>query len=347
MNTFDFNTQFNSPNARCYIIAEIGQAHDGSLGSAFSYIDAVSEAGADAVKFQTHIASAESTKHEQFRVKVFPQDETRYDYWKRMEFTAEQWKGLADYTRQKGLDFLSTPFSIEAVQLLDEIGVPAWKIGSGDISNTSLIAEILKTKKPILLSSGMSSFDELDRAVEMANSASVDYALFQCTTSYPCSAESIGYNVITEMTGRYNCPVGLSDHSGTIYPSLAALAFGAKLIEVHAVFSKRCFGPDTLSSLTIEELTQLVEGVRFIEKGLSNLINKFEVSESKKETKKLFSRSAFYNASVSAGTVLTDKHFSMKKPGGGLTYEAAIDLVGLKLNKDRSFDDFIKLGDFT
>lgn len=334
-------------STNCYIIAEIGQAHDGSLGSAFSYIDAVAETGVDAVKFQTHIASAESTRHEQFRVKVFPQDETRYDYWKRMEFTANQWKELADYAIKKGLDFLSTPFSIEAVQLLDEIGVPAWKIGSGDIGNTALIAEILKTRKPILLSSGMSSFDELDRTIQMINNAGVEFALFQCTTSYPCSAESIGYNVITEMKERYNCPVGLSDHSGTIFPSLAALTIGAKLIEVHTVFSKRCFGPDTMSSLTIEQLAQLVEGVRFIEKGLKNPINKLEAAEGKKETKELFSRSAFYIENILEGTVLTDKHFSMKKPGGGLTYEEAIDLIGKKINKNRSLDDFMKLGDFT
>ncbi len=346
MNPLNFTNKFVEQDFSSYIIAEIGQAHDGSLGSAYAYIDAVAETGANAIKFQTHIASAESTRHEKFRVKVFPQDKTRYDYWKRMEFTAQEWKDLATYTRDKGLEFLSTPFSIEAVQLLEEIGVPAWKIGSGDISNFALIEAILKTQKPILLSSGMSSFEELDITIKMIEQAGVDYALFQCTTSYPCSAESIGYNVIVEMKQRYNCLVGLSDHSGTIFPSLAATTLGAKLIEVHAVFSKRCFGPDTQSSLTIEELKQLVEGIRFIEKGLANPVNKAEAAISRDDTKKLFARSAFYNTNLVKGSVLKLSDFSMKKPGGGLSFEQAKALVGKTINKSVAFDDFLEEGDF-
>jgi N,N'-diacetyllegionaminate synthase len=347
MNKLNLTKKFVDQNSSCYIIAEIGQAHDGSLGSAYAYIDAVADTGVNAIKFQTHIATEESTKHEKFRIKVFPQDETRYDYWKRMEFTPQQWKDLANYTRQKGLEFLSTPFSIEAVNLLEEIGVPAWKIGSGDISNYALLEAILKTRKPILLSSGMSSFQELDATIQMITQAGVDYGLFQCTTSYPCSAESIGYNVITEMKERYNCLVGLSDHSGTIFPSLAAVTLGAKLIEVHAVFSKRCFGPDTLSSLTIEELQQLVDGIKFIEKGLASPVNKNEAATSRGDTKQLFARSAFYNANFPKGTLLEKSHFSMKKPGGGLNFEQVKKLLGKTINKDRSFDDFIELGDFT
>src|SRR5215475_3461247 len=114
---------------RCFVIAEIGQAHDGSLGTAHSYIDAVARTGANAVKFQTHIAAAESTPSEQFRVKFSPQDATRYDYWKRMEFTAEQWQGLAEHAAERGLIFLSTPFSFAAVELLERLDVSAWKVG--------------------------------------------------------------------------------------------------------------------------------------------------------------------------------------------------------------------------
>ena len=255
-----------SDAAECFVIAEIGQAHDGSLGSAHAYIDAVAEAGVDAVKFQTHIAAAESTRHEQFRVKVFPQDRTRYDYWKRMEFTLEQWRGLAEHARECGLEFLSTPFSVEAVDLLEKIGVPAYKVGSGDVCNDDLLEAIIKTGKSVLLSSGMSTYGELDHAVTLADQ-NIDFAIFQCTTSYPCNAEDIGYNVLDELKNRYSCAVGLSDHSGTIFPSLAAVALGARLIEVHAVFSSNA-GPDTKSSLDMAELSQLVSGIRFIEKVL-------------------------------------------------------------------------------
>ena len=155
---------------KCFIIAEIAQAHDGSLGMAHAYIDAVSRTGADAIKFQTHIASAESTKFEKFRVQVFPQDKTRYEYWKRMEFTHNQWKELAEHAKKVGLIFLSSPFSVEAVQLLDNIGMPAWKIGSGEVDNKSLIDAVSKTGKPILLSTGMSKWSDIDKTINIVKS---------------------------------------------------------------------------------------------------------------------------------------------------------------------------------
>jgi N,N'-diacetyllegionaminate synthase len=337
---------FSDNSSSAYIIAEIGQAHDGSLGSAFSYIDAVAGTGVDAIKFQTHIANEESTRHEKFRVKVFPQDGTRFDYWKRMEFSPEQWCDLADYARSKGLEFLSTPFSVEAVKLLNSSDVPYWKVGSGDVANIELLDAMLETKKPILLSSGMSSYQELDSTISRIKNAGVKFSLFQCTTSYPCNPEDIGYNVISEMKERYGCLVGLSDHSGTPYPSLAAVTLGAKLIEVHTVFSKRCFGPDTLSSLTIEELEEMVNGIRFIEKGLSSIVNKNEASIKRSDTKQLFSRSAFFEVDLKKGAPLKRSSFKMKKPGAGLTYDQACALIGKRLNVDKMYDDFLEKGDF-
>ena len=331
---------------QCFVIAEIGQAHDGSLGSAHAYIDAVAQAGVDAVKFQTHIAAAESTRHEQFRVKVFPQDSTRYDYWKRMEFTIEQWQGLAEHARGCGLEFLSTPFSVEAVDLLEQIGVPAYKVGSGDICNDDLLEAIVKTGKPVLLSSGMSTYDEMDRAVGLVAGQNIDYAVFQCTTSYPCSAKDIGYNVLDEFKNRYSCAVGLSDHSGTIFPSLAAVALGASLIEVHAVFSKQCFGPDTKSSLDMTELAQLVSGVRFIEKGLQIEIDKDAAAQQRSGTKKMFARSAFYSSDQKAGDVFGAGSYAMKKPGGGLSRADVEHFLGRTLKVNRSRDDFVNGDDF-
>lgn len=330
----------------CFVIAEIGQAHDGSLGSAHAYIDAVAEAGVDAVKFQTHIAAAESTRHEQFRVKVFPQDSTRFDYWKRMEFTLEQWRGLAEHARACGLEFLSTPFSLEAIDLLEQIGVPAYKVGSGDICNDDLLEAIVETGKPVLLSSGMSTYEELDGAVRVFADHNIDFAVFQCTTSYPCSAEEIGYNVLGELKKRYSCPVGLSDHSGTIFPSLAAVALGASVIEVHAVFSKQCFGPDTKSSLDMAELAQLVSGIRFIEKGLNKGIDKNAAAQQRSDTKKLFARSAFYSSDQKAGDVFGAGSYTMKKPGGGLSRADVEHFLGRTLKVNRSRDDFVNGDDF-
>ena len=257
------------PGHPCFVIAEIGQAHDGSLGAAHAYIDAVAKTGVQAIKFQTHIADAESSPDEEFRVDGFPQDSTRYDYWKRMEFTESQWAALAEHASDRGLVFLSTPFSFEAVELLEKLGVPAWKIGSGEIGNLTMLEKIAKTQKPILLSSGMSYWKELDEAISVISGYHGRVGVFQCTTSYPCPPEKLGLNVIQEIGDRYGCPTGLSDHSGTIYPSLVAVVLGANMIEVHTVLSRDSFGPDVSSSVTIEEMKVIVEGIRFNEKSLS------------------------------------------------------------------------------
>ena len=225
------------PGYPCLIVAEIGQVHEGSLGTAHAYIDAVANTGADAIKFQTHIAQAESTLKDQFRVAgTFPQDATRLDYWRRMEFTPDQWAELARHSREKNLLFLSTPFSLQAVDLLESLDVVAWKIGSGDLGNLPMLERIASTGKPVLISSGMSPWSELDEAISCINNHNSPLALLQCTSSYPCPPEKLGLNVINEMRHRYNCPIGLSDHSGNIYASLAAVALGADLVEVHTVF---------------------------------------------------------------------------------------------------------------
>src|ERR1017187_377266 len=144
----------------CLIIAEVAQAHDGSLGMAHSFIDTAARTGVDAIKFQTHIADAESTPEEPWRIKFSLQDKTRFDYWKRMEFTPDQWQGLKIHAEEKGLIFLSSPFSNKAVEMLEGMGMEAWKIASGELSNLPMIEKIIETKKPVLLSSGMSQVSE-------------------------------------------------------------------------------------------------------------------------------------------------------------------------------------------
>ena len=158
--------RFDDSGSRCWLIAEVAQAHDGSLGTAHAYVDAVAKAGADAVKFQTHIANAESTEREPWRVKFSLQDGSRRDYWKRMEFSEPQWFELLQHAKERGLEFLSSAFSLEAVDLLERIGVPAWKVGAGEISNLPMIERMARTGKPVLLSSGMSRWSEMDAAVE-------------------------------------------------------------------------------------------------------------------------------------------------------------------------------------
>ena len=319
------------PGSPALVVAEVGQAHDGSLGTAHAYIDAIARAGADAVKFQTHIAAAESTPGEPFRVKFSPQDASRYDYWKRMEFTAEQWRGLAEHARQLGLIFLSTPFSFEAVELLDALAMPAWKVGSGEVTNLPMLKRMAETGRPVLVSSGMADWAELDRAVECVRQAGAPVAVLQCTTAYPCPPEKVGLNVIGELAERYRCPVGLSDHSGTIYASLAAAALGVNLLEVHVVLSRECFGPDVKASVTTSELAQLVEGVRFIERALGHPLDKQQTAAEMAPLKAMFGKSVVAARDLPRGHLLEAGDLALKKPGTGIPAARAGELVGRRL----------------
>src|SRR5688572_21736504 len=191
MSTFQIGRRTVGEEAPCLIVAEVGLAHDGSLGSAHAFIDAAADAGADAVKFQTHIAAEESTPLERFRVKVFPQDETRYAYWQRTSFSQEQWVQLKEHAEKLGLEFLSTPFSVAAVQLLRRIGVKGWKIGSGETNNLLLLEEVALGKEPVLISTGMSFVGEIDASVQLLKECGVPLLVMQCTNRYPCPPERL------------------------------------------------------------------------------------------------------------------------------------------------------------
>ncbi|MCG3670043.1 N-acetylneuraminate synthase family protein [Aliarcobacter butzleri] len=327
--------------SKTFIIAEIGQAHEGSLGILHSYINALADTGVDAIKFQTHIAEAESSEYEPFRVKFSYEDDTRYDYWKRMEFTLEQWKGIKKHCDEVGLEFISSPFSNMAVDWLEEVGVKKYKIGSGEVSNYLMLEKIAKTGKEIILSSGMSSFAELDDTINFLKQFGNKLSVLQCTTKYPTSAEDIGLNVINELKERYELPIGLSDHSSTIYPSLSAVSLGADILEFHVIFDKSMFGPDSKSSLTINEVKQLVEGVRFIEKSVENKIDKTDNSRFK-ELKNIFEKSLAVNKDLKAGDIITFDDLEAKKPSNyGISAKEYKKVLGKSINKNMRKWDFL------
>jgi len=309
----------------------VAQAHDGSLGTAHAYIDAIANAGADAVKFQTHIAAAESTPGEPWRVKFSRQDATRYEYWKRMEFTEDQWHGLKQHAVDRGLKFLSSPFSMEAVDLLTRIGVSAWKVPSGEVGNLPMLERMADSGLPFLLSTGMSNLAEVDRAVQLIRSHRIPVTVLQCTSMYPTPPERVGLNLIPFLRERYQCPVGLSDHSGTIYTGLAAVAQGIDVLEVHVTFSREMFGPDVPASITSDELRHLVDGIRFIEKVMTNPVNKDDTALEMEPMRNLFTKSVVARVDLEAGVVLQAEHLALKKPGAGLPPSRLPDLIGRRL----------------
>lgn len=315
---FSIGNRLIGNNAPCFIIAEVGLAHDGSLGAAHSFIEAAAEAGADAIKFQTHIASAESSPREEFRVKVFPQDKTRYEYWERTAFTEEQWQDLKRHAEEKNLIFLSTPFSNAAVKLLRKIGVNAWKIGSGDTNNRLMLEEIAAQPEPVFISSGMSYMNEIDECVSLLQGKSCPVMVMQCTSCYPCPPDKYGLDMITEMKSRYSLPIGFSDHSGEIAPGLAAVTLGAKAIEVHVTWSKQCFGPDVKASLTFTQLAELVKGIRLIEGSLDKKTDKDQIAQEFDHMRQLFTKGLVANQDIKQGQTLSRELIDARKPCEGI-----------------------------
>ena len=328
-----------------FIIAEIGQAHEGSLGMALSYIDALAETGVDAVKFQVHMAAAESSEFEPFRVKFSQQDKTRLNYWKRMEFSPEEWKLLKQKCEEKAVEFLASPFSNAAVDLLEELGVKRYKLGSGEVNNFLLLEKIAGTGKPVILSSGMSSLKELDKTVEFLKSRNVEFSVLQCTTAYPTTAQNYGLNVIRELKERYDVPIGYSDHSAKIETCIAATALGAEILEFHAVFDRRSFGPDATSSLEIDEVKTLVQAVNNIQTSLRCTVDKIDNSQYK-ELKNIFEKSLAVNKHLPAGHKLTFNDLETKKPKGyGIDASKFEQVLGKELKKEKRQWEFLNWED--
>jgi N-acetylneuraminate synthase len=327
------------------VIAEVGQAHDGSLGLAHAYIDAIAKSGAHAVKFQTHIAHAESTPGEPWRVKFSKQDATRYDYWRRMEFSETQWIGLRTHAADLNLKFISSPFSLPAAELLQRIGLDAWKVASGEVTNRPMLDFMAGSGVPVLLSTGMSTVSEIDHAVALMQARNAPVTVLQCTTAYPCPPDKIGLNLIPYYRERYRCNAGLSDHSGTIYAGLAAAAIGIDALEVHVTLSRDLPGPDVPASVTTAELHQLVEGVQFIEAIREHPIDKDVMSQEMRPLRRLFTKSAVAVAELPAGTVLSLDHLTFKKPGTGIAVEHVGEILGKTLRRTVSADTLLSQED--
>ncbi|MFT4757686.1 MAG: N,N'-diacetyllegionaminate synthase [Vicingaceae bacterium] len=328
-----------------YTIAEVAQAHDGSLGILHSFIDAVSKTGTKAIKFQTHIAEAESSSFEPFRVNFSFEDKTRYDYWNRMEFTKEQWIQIGSHCKEVGLDFISSPFSLLAVDMLEVANVKIYKIGSGEVSNLPLIEKVCKTGKPIIISSGLSDLNELKTTIDLINSHGNKVSVLQCTTAYPTSPEQWCLNQIKELKKTFNIPVGFSDHSGDIFACLSAANWGATIFEYHVTFDKNMFGPDRLASLNMKQVLELNKGLDQIELALNTPLNE-RITEDVKKLKNIFGKSLAINKDLKKDTLITFEDLETKKPAEmGIPAHEYKKVVGKHLINNLRRWDFIQWND--
>ena len=325
------------------VVAEIGSVHDGSLGNAFKLIELAAECGADAVKFQTHISEAETLKNAP--APPFFKGEPRYDYFIRTGFSVVQWKELKAKCDEYSIEFMSSPFSNEAVEILENIGMRRYKIPSGEITNIPMIELIAQTKKTIILSSGMSTWKELDKAIQTIKKVHSKIILLQCTSEYPCTYENVGLNIMQEMQQRYNCPIGLSDHTITNYAAFSAATLGAVLIEKHLTFSRQMYGSDAKHSMEPSEFTDLVSGVKAINKILSNEPDKDIIANQMKGMKEVFQKSIVAAKDIQKGEILKKEHLAYKKPGTGLSASKYKSILGLKTKTEILKDEYIKTKD--
>ncbi len=315
-----------------FVIAEAGMNHDGSLGNAVRLAEVAAACGADAVKFQLHDPAAETTRDAP--APPYFQHESRWEYFERTAFTDDQWGTLKAACAAAGIEFLCSPFSIEAVDRLESLGVERYKIGSGEVANVELVRRVGRTGKPVLLTSGMSSWAELDAAVEAAGD---DVTVLQCTSQYPTPPERVGLNVIGELRERYGRPVGFSDHTLGNYAAFAAVTLGAVVVEKHFTLSKSMYGPDASLAVEPEELEDLVRGIRTLEKMLANPVDKDDL-EPFAEMKRVFEKSVVATADIPAGATIERTMLSAKKPGTGIPAAQLEGVIGRTAREPISAD---------
>lgn len=324
----------------CFIIAEAGVNHNGRVALAHRLVDAAAKAGADAVKFQTFKAEklvtrsapqAEYQKHNTGKV------ESQYDMLKRLELSAENHRKIASYCRKRKIIFLSTPFDEESADLLETLNVPAFKIGSGELTNLPFLCHVARKKKPMIISTGMATSAEVKEAIKAVRDAGNDQiVLLHCVSSYPAEARWANLRAIQSMQKQFGLPVGYSDHTIGNETALAAVALGACVIEKHFTIDRNLPGPDQKLSLEPVELQTLACGIRIVESAMGSGV-KQPVKE-EKPVAALVRRSLVAACDIPAGILLAGKHIAVKRPGTGLPPAMLTKLIGHRTTR------FIKQG---
>ena len=328
------------PGHPALIVAEIGNNHDGSVRQAERLVEAAAEAGADAVKFQTHIADAEMLPSTPTPPHF---EERRYEFTKRMELSFEDHLRLKALADELGLVFFSSPFSVEAVELLEEVGVELYKIASGEVTNPPLVEAVAATGKPALISTGMSGLEDVEHAVGVLRRAGSPFLVMQCTSTYPCPPELVNLRAMVAMGERFECLYGLSDHTAGIWTSIAAVALGAVAVEKHFTLSKRLYGPDHHASLEPAELRHLVEGALQVEAALGSGLKERDPAHD--PVRATFEKSVVTRTAIPAGALIEREMLTTKRPGTGMPAAVLHEVVGRRAVRALESDHLLEEAD--
>ncbi|MBU2633754.1 MAG: N-acetylneuraminate synthase [Nanoarchaeota archaeon] len=332
----------------CFIIVEVGPNHNGDIDIAKKLIDVASEAGVDAIKFQTFKSEkyvSKGTPKAKYDIRNTGTNEEMLKEQRKFELSKETHIKLKDYTENKGLIFFSTPHANEwSIDLLEEIGVPAYKIGSGDITNIQIIKYIASKNKPIILSTGMSTMEEIKRAVDtIKETENKDLIILHCTSDYPCDIKDVNLNVIPILKNKFNTIVGYSDHTLRIDVPSLAVALGAKVIEKHITLDRKLPGPDHKSSLEPQELKEMVKRIREIEIILGS---KEKIpTEAELDVAKIARKSLVSDRKIKKGEIITQDMITYKRPGTGIPPYEINKVLGKKAKRDIKKDELISFKD--
>jgi N-acetylneuraminate synthase/N,N'-diacetyllegionaminate synthase len=327
-----------------FIIAEAGVNHNGDLETAKRLVDAAVVAGADAVKFQTFVpeevvtGSAEKAPYQ--KANMFGCRETQLDMIRRLALSKEDFRTLKAYCDRAGIMFLSTPFDYYSVDLLDELGVPLFKIPSGELVNDRFLRYVAARGKPLIISTGMATLGEVEEALGVVQDAGArEITLLHCTSAYPASYEEVNLRAIITLRHAFGLPVGYSDHTPGIEVAVAAVALGARVIEKHFTLSRSMEGPDHKASLEPDELAAMVRAIRNVERALGD--GRKRPSPGEQDVMRAARRSLVAAVDIAAGELITSDKLAVKRPGTGISPKMWDVVVGRRARVDIPADTVI------
>jgi N,N'-diacetyllegionaminate synthase len=330
----------------CFVVAEAGVNHNGEVDLASRMVDAAARAGVDAVKFQTFRAERLVTKaagKAGYQCRATGGG-SQFAMLKRLELTEKEFRELARYSRARELVFLSSPFDFESADFLEEVGVPAFKVASGEITNLPLLLHIARKGRPMILSTGMATIEEVVEAVRCVRKGGCsELVLLHCVTSYPARLEHMNLRVIDTLKKRFKVPVGLSDHTEGTCAAIAAVAMGACMVEKHFTLDRSLLGPDHSASLEPDELAKMVKAIRAVEAALGDGYKRLTAEE--KGIRLAARKSIVARTRIAKGAVIIEKMLAYMRPGSGLPPKDAWKIVGRKATREIAKGAQIKMGD--
>ena len=335
-------------NLPCFIIAEAGVNHNGKLDLALQLVDAAQKVGADAIKFQTFKAKKLVTPSAQkagYQKASTAPDETQFEMLKKLELGSQDFVAISQHCQKQGIIFLSSPFDEESIDFLDSMGVPAFKIPSGEINNLPYLKAVGAKAKPVILSTGMSSMQDVEMAVQtLKSTGNAAIILLHCVSNYPADPADVNLRAMQTLRDTFGLPVGFSDHTMGIEIPLAAAALGACVIEKHVTLDRSLEGPDHKASIEPDELSSMVQGIRKIEAALGDGIKSRRASE--EEIAAVVRKSLVAKIDLPAGTVIRSEMIDARRPGSGLPPTMADAILGRTLGVPLKAGDLFSLDMF-